>query len=199
MKEWILASKSPRRQELLGRLVDDFKVMVDDSPEEQIPGESPARAVMRLAAEKAEHIAKRVTGDALILAADTVVVLDGEILGKPKDEKEAFSMLSRLSGCTHQVYTGISVLDTGSGKSVTEFEVTKVRFRAISREEIRRYIASGEPMDKAGAYGIQELGALFVEGIDGDYFNVVGLPLCHLGRMLEEEFDIRLGGEKYAD
>lgn len=198
MKQWILASKSPRRQELLSRLVKEFTVMVDESPEQTVPGESPAQMVMRLAEEKAGNIAKKVEGDALILAADTTVVLEDEVLGKPMDEAEAYRMLSRLSGCTHQVYTGISVLDTQSGKGVTEFEVTKVRFRALSREDIRRYIASGEPMDKAGAYGIQELGALFVEGIEGDYFNVVGLPLCHLGRILSEEFKIELGGVKDA-
>ncbi len=198
-KQWILASKSPRRKELLGRLVKEFCVMADDTPEVKIPGELPEKMVMRLAAEKAEHIGEKVTENALIIAADTTVVLEGKILGKPKNEKEAFSMLSRLSGATHRVYTGISVLDTETGKGVTQVEMTKVRFRALSRKEIHGYIATKEPMDKAGAYGIQEIGALFVEGIEGDYFNVVGLPLCHLGQMLREEFGIVLGGIEDAD
>ncbi|MEE1012717.1 MAG: Maf family protein [Clostridia bacterium] len=192
MKELILASQSPRRRELLGCLVPDFTVITDDSEETLIPGEAPAQTVQRLAAEKAEHVSAKTDADALILAADTVVVLDGSILGKPKDEADAFAMLSALSGNTHQVFTGMAVLDTKTGQCVTAFETTKVRFRALSHREIRQYIASGEPMDKAGAYGIQELGALFVEGIDGDYFNVVGLPLCRLGKLLKESFEIDL-------
>lgn len=192
MKEIILASQSPRRRELLGRLVPDFTVITDDSAEALIPGEKPPQTVQRLAAEKAEHVSAKTDADALILAADTVVVLDGQILGKPKDEADAFVMLSALSGNTHQVFTGIAVLDTKTGQCVTAFETTKVRFRPLSHREILQYIASGEPMDKAGAYGIQELGALFVEGIEGDYFNVVGLPLCRLGKLLKESFEIDL-------
>lgn len=192
MKEIILASQSPRRRELLGRLVPDFTVITDDSAEVLVPGEEPAQTVQRLAAEKAEHVSAKTDADALILAADTVVVLDGQILGKPKDEGDAFAMLSALSGNTHQVFTGIAVLDTKTGQRVTAFETTKVRFKPLSETEIRQYIASGEPMDKAGSYGIQELGALFVEGIDGDYFNVVGLPLCRLGKLLKESFEIDL-------
>ena len=192
MKEIILASQSPRRRELLGRLVPDFTVITDDSAEALIPGEKPPQTVQRLAAEKAEHVSAKTDADALILAADTVVVLDGQILGKPKDEADAFVMLSALSGNTHQVFTGIAVLDTKTGQCVTAFETPKVRFRPVSHREILQYIASGEPMDKAGAYGIQELGALFVEGIEGDYFNVVGLPLCRLGKLLKESFEIDL-------
>lgn len=192
MKEWILASKSPRRRELFGRLVPEFTVITDDSEEVWLPDEKPEIAVKRLAKEKAENVAAKTDRDALILAADTVVVLDGKILGKPKDEAEAYAMLSTLSGNTHQVFTGMAVFDRQSGKCVTASECTKVRFCTLNEETIRCYIASGEPMDKAGAYGIQDLGALFVEGIEGDYFNVVGLPLCRLGKLLKESFAIDL-------
>lgn len=192
MKEIILASQSPRRRELLARFLPEFTVMTDDSEEELIPKESPEDTVQRLAKEKAKHVAEKTHADALILAADTIVVLGEKILGKPKDEADAYQMLSALSGNTHRVLTGIAVLDTQSGVCITEAETTKVRFRKLTEDEIRRYIASGEPMDKAGAYGIQDLGALFVEGIDGDYFNVVGLPLCRLGKLLKESFSITL-------
>ena len=192
MKEWILASQSPRRRELFGRLVPEFTVMIDDSTEVWVPDEKPEATVKRLAEEKARNVAIKTDKDALILAADTVVVLDGKILGKPKDEEEAYAMLQALSGNTHQVFTGIAVLDRHSGKCVTAAECTKVRFTDLDEETIRYYIASGEPMDKAGAYGIQDLAALFVEGIEGDYFNVVGLPLCRLGKLLKESFGIDL-------
>lgn len=190
MQRWVLASQSPRRRELLSRMLDEFAVITDDSAETLIAGESPEQTVQRLAKEKADHVAEKLDGDAMILAADTVVVLDGHILGKPKDEDEAFAMLSALSGREHRVYTGIAVLDTEHRHWETAAELTKVRFRSLTEEEIRRYIASGEPMDKAGAYGIQNKGALLVQGIEGDYFNVVGLPLCRLGTVLRESFGI---------
>ena len=192
MKEWILASQSPRRKELFGRLVPEFTVIVDDSTEVWVPEEKPEATVKRLAEEKARNVAAKTDKDALVLAADTVVVLDGKILGKPKNEAEAYAMLTALSGNTHQVFTGIAVLDRKSGECVTAAECTKVYFVDLNEETIRYYIASGEPMDKAGAYGIQDLGALFVEGIEGDYFNVVGLPLCRLGKLLKESFGIDL-------
>ncbi len=192
MKEWILASQSPRRRELFGRLVPEFTVIVDDSTEVWVPDEKPEATVKRLAEEKARNVAAKTDKDALVLAADTVVVLDGKILGKPKNEEEAYAILTALSGNTHQVFTGIAVLDRKSGKCVTAAECTKVHFVDLNEETIRYYIASGEPMDKAGAYGIQDLGALFVEGIEGDYFNVVGLPLCRLGKLLKESFGIDL-------
>lgn len=186
MRKIILASASPRRQELIGRLIPDFKVMTDNSPEEVIIGEKPEETVKRLAKQKAENIAKEITDDAVVIAADTMVALDGQVLGKPCDEKEAYNMLQMLSGNMHQVYTGVAVIDTKSGKIINEYETTGVKFRTLLDEEIKAYIKSGEPMDKAGAYGIQELGALFIQGIEGDYFNVVGLPLCRLGRILKE-------------
>ena len=190
MQRWILASQSPRRRELLSRLVADFEVIADDSEEILIPEEEPSVAVQRLAQEKAKNVSNKIKYNAIILAADTVVVLDGKILGKPKDKEDAFRMLTDLSGNTHQVFTGVAVLETASGRCETVAEMTKVRFRQLSEAEIQRYIASGEPMDKAGAYGIQQRGALLVEGIEGDYFNVVGLPLCRLGKLLREMFQI---------
>ena len=195
MKTIVLASGSPRRRELLKRVVPAFEVLADGGEEMLIPGESPEETVRRLAMQKAENTARRIKKDALILAADTVVVLGEKILGKPVDEAEAFAMLFSLSGKTHRVYTGLAIVDTGTGKKISDFVVTKVRFRPLTEEEIRSYIRSGEPMDKAGAYGIQEIGALFIEGIDGDYFNVVGLPLCRLGILLKESFGIDLAEE----
>ena len=143
----------------------------------------PAELVSRLSRRKAQAVAQQVKQDALIVAADTVVALEGTILGKPADELSAFRMLTTLSGARHQVYTGLTVL---RGEEVcTEYEVTDVTFRELSEGEIEDYIRTGEPMDKAGAYGIQGYGALFIEGIQGDYYNVMGLPVCRLGRILD--------------
>ena len=179
----ILASNSPRRRELLAQIgIRDFQILSPDVDETVEPGLSPARMVETLSLRKARAAAGRAGADDLILAADTVVALDGRVLGKPRDQGEAFAMLSALSGREHRVYTGVTVL--GGGQAATEHEETAVAFRALSPEEIRDYIATGEPMDKAGAYGIQGVGALLVQGIRGDYCNVVGLPLFRLGRML---------------
>lgn len=179
----ILASNSPRRRELLAQIgIRDFQILSPDVDEAVEPGLSPARMVEALSLRKAQAAAGRAGADDLIIAADTVVALDGRVLGKPQDQGEAFAMLSALSGREHRVYTGVTVL--GGGQAATEHEETAVTFRALSPEEIRDYIATGEPMDKAGAYGIQGVGALLVQGIRGDYCNVVGLPLFRLGRML---------------
>ena len=179
----ILASNSPRRRELLAQIgIRDFQILSPDVDEAVEPGLSPARMVEALSLRKAQAAAGRAGADDLIIAADTVVALDGRVLGKPQDQGEAFAMLSALSGREHRVYTGVTVL--GGGRAATEHEETAVAFRALSPEEIRDYIATGEPMDKAGAYGIQGVGALLVQGIRGDYCNVVGLPLFRLGRML---------------
>ena len=179
----ILASNSPRRRELLAQIgIRDFQILSPDVDEAVEPGLSPARMVEALSLRKAQAAAGRAGADDLIIAADTVVALDGRVLGKPQDQGEAFAMLSALSGREHRVYTGVTVL--GGGQAATEHEETAVAFRALSPEEIRDYIATGEPMDKAGAYGIQGVGALLVQGIRGDYCNVVGLPLFRLGRML---------------
>ena len=180
----ILASQSPRRRELLERMgLTSFRVVspdVDENLGEELP---PAELVSRLSRRKAQAVAQQVKQDALIVAADTVVALEGTILGKPADELSAFRMLTTLSGARHQVYTGLTVL---RGEEVcTEYEVTDVTFRELSEGEIEDYIRTGEPMDKAGAYGIQGYGALFIEGIQGDYYNVMGLPVCRLGRILD--------------
>ena len=192
MRKIILASGSPRRRELLTDLGIKFEIMVDNSSEVTPKNVSPDEVVMTLAKNKLRNVAKNAPGDSLIIAADTVVACDGRILGKPKDEAQAFEMLSALSGRRHSVYTGVAVGDNETGKTVCEFEKTDVFFRKLEDDEIKRYIATGEPMDKAGAYGIQNLGALFVERIDGDYFNVVGLPLCRLGKILKDEFELKI-------
>lgn len=184
----VLASQSPRRRELLSGLIDGVEVIPDDSDEIIEPDITPEEAVRRLAMQKAENVAARVGGDALVIAADTIVFIDGKILGKPLDEAEASEMLHCLSGREHHVCTGFAVVDNSCGKKECAFERTVVSFRHLTDDEIERYIKSGEPMDKAGAYGIQNIGALFVKSIKGDYFNVVGLPLCALAQLLKNEF-----------
>ncbi len=180
----ILASHSPRRRELLERMgLAGFRVVspdVDEHMEEDLP---PAQLVCRLSQRKARAVREQVGDEGLIIAADTVVALDGAVLGKPADELAAFKMLSTLSGVRHQVYTGLTVLR--GGEEHTEYEVTDVSFRELTQGEIEDYIRTGEPMDKAGAYGIQGYGALFISGIQGDYYNVMGLPVCRLGQLLE--------------
>lgn len=178
----ILASGSPRRRQLLEQLGLSFTVQSSDVDESVEPGLSPAAMVEQLSLRKGQAVAERVGPDSLVLAADTVVALGDAVLGKPQDRAKAVSMLTSLSGKTHQVYTGVTLL--GGGRRVTEHETTAVTFRSLSREEIVAYVNTGEPMDKAGAYGIQGYGALLVERLEGDYFNVMGLPLCRLGRML---------------
>ena len=179
----ILASNSPRRKELLERIgITDFTVAAPNVDETVEDGLSPAEIVEQLSLRKARAAAKRAGPSDLIIAADTVVALDGAVLGKPRGEDGAFAMLTALSGREHQVYTGVTVLQ--GDKAVTQHEETAVTFRALAPGEIRGYIATGEPMDKAGAYGIQGVGALLVSGIRGDYCNVVGLPVFRLGRIL---------------
>ena len=179
----ILASQSPRRKELLALLGKSFVIRVADIDETMDPSKPVFDEVARVSGAKAcavEH-----NKEDIVIAADTVVVCDGTVLGKPKDEQDAFYMLSMLSGRTHQVMTGLSVIKSGVLTSVTE--VTDVHFRKLSEKEILDYIATGEPMDKAGSYGIQGGASLFVDWIHGDYFNVVGLPVCRLGQLLKED------------
>lgn len=179
----ILASQSPRRRELLGQMgIQNFQIISPDVDESVAEGTAPADMVEQLSRRKAAAVAQSAGEDALIIAADTVVVWNGKVLGKPTDEDHAFAMLSALSGNRHQVFSGVTVMY--GGKTVTEHEATGVVFRSLSDSEISSYIATGEPMDKAGAYGIQGLGALLVSGIEGDYFNVMGLPVFRLGRIL---------------
>ena len=178
----ILASGSPRRRQLLEQIGLTFVVRSSDVDESVSPGLTPAQVVESLSARKGEAVAAEAAPGDLVLSADTVVALDGAILGKPRDRAEAEAMLTALSGRTHQVYTGVTLLQ--DGRRLTGHEVTAVTFRPLSPEEIAAYVSTGEPMDKAGAYGIQGLGALLVERLEGDYFNVMGLPLCRLGQML---------------
>lgn len=178
----VLASQSPRRRELLGKMGLEFTTKSPEIDEEAIHG-LPAQALVKaLSREKAFHIAKDEDKDTIVIGSDTVVVLDGEILGKPADLQQAEEMISALSGRSHEVCTGVTVCQ--GDKVVSQAEVTQVTFRALTPEEVRQYVRTGEPMDKAGAYGIQGYGALLVEGIRGDYSNVVGLPVCRLGRIL---------------
>lgn len=178
----ILASQSPRRRELLGRLGLKFTIKTSRLDESAYTAETPEALVKLLSREKALRAARGESPDTLVLGADTVVVLDGQTLGKPKDAADAEAMLTALSGRTHTVCTGLTLCR--GPEVLTEAEQTQVTFRALRPEEIRAYVRSGEPLDKAGAYGIQGLGCLFVSGIRGDYSNVVGLPLCRLGQML---------------
>ena len=178
----ILASQSPRRQELLGLLNIPFTVRVADIDETMDPGQTAFDEVARISARKA--LAIEHDDDDLVIAADTIVVCDGKILGKPHCTEEAKQMLRLLSGRTHQVMTGMTVLRGDRLHSHTE--VTDVTFRDLSDAQIDAYVATGEPMDKAGSYGIQGGAALFVERIAGDYYNVVGLPVCRLQQMLEK-------------
>ena len=178
----VLASASPRRRELLQTAGVEFTVCVSDAEERIPPGTPPHEAVMLLAKQKALAVAKDRPND-LVIGADTVVVYDGAILGKPADEADAARMLRMLSGRTHTVYTGVCLVSAGSAE--TFFEQTQVTFYPLTDDEIAAYIATGEPMDKAGAYGIQGRGCTLVRGICGDYFNVVGLPVAALCRRLK--------------
>lgn len=195
MIDFILASGSPRRKELLELMGLEFKVIVSQADEDSVSKDlKPALYVQELALLKASATAKEVllNKNAVIISADTIVTLDGQILGKPKDEDDAFNMLSKLSGHEHEVYTGYCVMRISDGKAVCGKVRTKVKFKDLSDDKIRGYINSGEPMDKAGAYGIQGLGSLLIEKIDGDYFNVVGLPISALADTLEDEMDIKI-------
>lgn len=178
----ILASQSPRRRELLARIVPEFEVRPADADESLSPGCTPARNVELLARRKARAAAGQAESGALVIAADTIVVCAGEILGKPVDQADAVRMLHMLSGRTHQVMTAVCVKTAET--ELAEVSVTDVTFRTLRDGEAEAYAASGEPMDKAGAYGIQGAGGLFIPRINGDYYGVMGLPVCMLGEML---------------
>jgi len=180
LKRIILASKSPRRAELLTRMGYEFDVIDSGVDESGISASSPAELAKLLASAKAEGAAALCGGRHIIIAADTVVDLNGEALGKPADEGDARRMLRALSGAKHFVHTGLCVLDGGS-QAFTGTASAAVWFRKIDETELDEYIATGEPMDKAGAYGIQERGAVFAQRIDGDFYAIVGLPVCTLG------------------
>ena len=180
--EVILASQSPRRKELMGLFHIPFIVRVSDADETMDPTLSPADAVAQVSRRKAEAVSRG--ADDVVIAADTIVVLGDEILGKPRDEQDASRMLHLLSGRDHQVMTGMTVLRGENRRTCTE--ITDIHFRPLSDREIDAYIATKEPMDKAGSYGIQGGAALFAERMHGDYYNVMGLPVCRLSQLLRE-------------
>ncbi|HSW58916.1 MAG TPA: Maf family protein [Dehalococcoidales bacterium] len=181
----ILASASPRRRELLEKIGLQFKVEASDYHEEWRAGSRPEEMVVEIAEGKARAVAARYP-EAVIIAADTIGVIGRQVIGKPHTAAEAVSMLKKLSGKSHRVITGLTVLDARSGKMISSWVETRVYFRRLSVSEITNYVATGEPLDKAGAYAIQGLGSLLVEKIHGDYYNVVGLPLLALTRILKE-------------
>ena len=181
-----LASKSPRRRKLLKQLGIKFKSFSVNTIEEVLDGEHPIVCVKRLANEKMTRAQMKVN-NSLIITADTIVVLDRKVMGKPKNKTDAIRILSVLSGRVHTVYTGFCVLNQKTNKSILDFEKTKVEFRQLTKDEILDYVGSGSPMDKAGAYGIQDdIGAVFVKQIKGCYYNVVGLPLTKLYNTLRK-------------
>jgi len=184
MKRIILASASPRRRELLAQIGLKFEVEPSEYPEETTTKLKPEALVRFLSRAKARAVAP-VYSDSLIIAADTIGVIDGEVIGKPESPEAAKRMLKRLSGKTHQVITGFTLLDTASGRIITRTVKTEVTFNKLSRAEIDAYVKTGEPLDKAGAYAIQGIGAVLVKEIKGDYFNVMGLPLSAVAQALK--------------
>ena len=184
MKKIILASGSPRRKEILGTTGLKFDICVSDY-EEDLGMEKEPRALARfLSRKKAEEVAHKYK-NAIIISADTFIVFKDNLLGKPHTAKEATRMLTMLNGKAHSVITGFTVMDTGTNKITSRSIETKVYFKKLTQKEIKSYVGTKEPLDKAGAYAIQSLGALFIEKIEGDYLNVVGLPLCALSETLK--------------
>jgi len=184
MKKLILASKSPRRDEILTLVGYPHEILVSDADETISPGTSATDAVATISKRKADAVVAETSGERVVLAADTVVEAHGEIFGKPKDASDAERMLHAMSGGRHFVHTGVTVTD--GERTVCETVTTEVFMRELSEDEIAGYIASGEPFDKAGAYGIQGIAGAFVESLDGDYFNVMGLPVCRVSQILRE-------------
>ena len=184
----ILASKSPRRKEILERCGFQPEILVSGCDETTVKEKDPAQLVEALSKMKAEDVSSKCQYGDLIIAADTVVSIDGRILGKPKTKKEAFEMLSELNGRSHQVYTGVTVIKKkkNADEKRTFHETAEVTFAKMTNCEIHRYVDSGEPMDKAGAYGIQGIFAKHVERIEGDYYNVMGLPAAATYRVMKE-------------
>ncbi|MFC7393405.1 Maf family protein [Scopulibacillus cellulosilyticus] len=193
-RKLILASSSPRRRELIHTLGLPVEIKKNDVDETINKNMTPSEVVKELSLRKANAAyaaCKEDNEHGIIVGSDTIVVLDGKRLGKPKNKDDAFHMLNMLQGNIHEVYSGIACIDSESGKTQVNDSMTRVKIKTLSSEQIKRYINTGEPMDKAGAYGIQGLGATFVKKIDGDYFTVVGLPLALLADMLGE-FDIQV-------
>ncbi len=187
MYKYVLASKSPRRKELLTNIGIKFDVIESDFDESTVSKElEPQLYVQELAMFKAMSVVKRVGKDTLVIGADTIVVYNGEVLGKPKDREDAICMLKKLSGNVHYVYTGVCVARSNDAKCVASCEKTAVFFRQLTDKEIEYYVDTYKPFDKAGSYGIQEYAGVFVNKIEGDYFNIVGLPVCTLNNIFNE-------------
>jgi len=189
MRRIVLASKSPRRKELLENIGLKFSIAVCDTDESVVPKDmEPGLYVRELSLIKANAAVRLCGKNTFIIGADTIVTYDGKILGKPKNREDAFNTLKTLSGKVHCVYTGISVIDTNDMHSVSEYEKTEVSFRELSDREINYYIDNFNVLDKAGSYGIQEYASTFVDCVRGDYFNIVGLPVCRLVTMISKEY-----------
>lgn len=185
MKNIVLASQSPRRQELLKQLNIPFEIVVSRVKEVFDPSEDPSKIVKELALQKGMWVQNHCRKSSIIISADTIVVAEGQILGKPKNIDDARNMLSLLSGKKHQVFTGLCIIDSELEKKAVDVGITDVYFRNLDREEIEGYLRTSEPYDKAGAYGIQGLGAVFIDKIDGDFFTVMGLPVEKLYNILK--------------
>lgn len=182
----ILASASPRRRELLSRITQNFDVKISGFDENNVNFQGDFGGyVKELSYNKAMDIAKNISEEALVIGADTIVSLDHKVLGKPSDEEEAINMIKSLSGRTHEVYSGITVIKTPELTTLSDFAMTSIKFSQLSDEEILNYVKTKEPLDKAGAYGIQGLAGVFVEEIHGCYYNVVGLPLNKLKKLID--------------
>lgn len=191
MQKIVLASGSPRRKELLGKIGLNF--IVDPSDFEEVLDQTinPLELVKKLSYGKAADVAKR-HPDSIVIGADSVVAINNITLGKPHTEAKAIEMLSKLSGTIHSAISGFTIIDTKTGKTISEAVETKIFFRNLTSGEIENYVATGEPLDKAGAYAIQGKGALLVDKIEGDFYNIVGLPLSKLAETLKKEFDISI-------
>lgn len=197
MKKIVLASASPRRKDLLNQIGLKFDIIVSDIEEKVDANLSPESVVESLAYQKAQAISKDIKEDCLVIGSDTVVVIDEIILGKPKDSQDAFNMLKMLSGKTHKVITGVCMIDVISNKYLLQHDISHIKFRDISDNEIDAYIKTQEPFGKAGSYAVQGMSAIFVEKIEGSYTNIVGLPLYIIDNMLKQ-FDINvLGGNNH--
>ena len=185
--KFILASASERRKELLSRIVKDFEVRVSDFDEDSVQVNNDIEKYVKILSEgKAKSVALNCSKDSIIIGADTIVVIDNKVLGKPKDKDDAFRMLKSLSNNVHRVYSGVTVINNSTKVIKSECLYTEVYFSELSDEEIWNYIDTGECLDKAGAYGIQGFGGVFVKSINGCYYNVVGLPLNLLNKMIKE-------------
>ena len=191
MKDIILASKSPRRIEMLSRYNKNIKVFPADIFEKVNEFDLPETTVMKIACEKALKVNNTCDSEGIIISADTVVFLD-KIMGKPRDENDAFNMIKHLSGKTHSVYTGICIFDNTTNEKIVDYEETIVEFNELSDDFIKKYLKTGEYIDKAGAYGIQGYGELLVKKIDGCYNNVKGIPLSKLNNLMTKHFSQRL-------